>query len=305
MKENDWIVASINNPTFTNQDFKNILGMTEDNTQMLSFDEYKDSKLIQQSFKKQDGTFDEDKFKSFYLDRLSEFNKFNEANPIVDNFEYSLFDTRQKADSRIKSNDFTITRITNPDRINIGISGRNEVGERTMTPSELAQTQNIYDPSTTKWISQIFDEPLILAKWETDGEHIDPITGQREEHRKGEYKLNDNGQYYYEKLNGRSLVGQEVLSVFDIFTIDGSGANKYDFLDSDGLDKSVTGSIAKAALTIAPMFIPYVGQAYSYALVARELSKSLPMLYGMALSLFGSEEDSAVLNAIAAFGIIL
>lgn len=319
MKENDWIVASINNPDFTNSDFKNILGITEDNVQMLSKDEYKNSQYIKDIFKKEDGSFDENKFNSYYDNRLSEFNKFNESDQLVDNFEYSLFDTRQKSDSKIKSNEFKISRISNPDRITIGISGRNAIGERNMTPSELAQTQLIYDSKSGKyinetpndlalfnkpgkWIKSLFDEPLILAKWDSNGTHIDPISKQMVEHQKGQYKLNNNGQYYYETLNGRSLIGQEVLSAFDIFTIDGSGINKYDFLDSDSLDKSVTGSIAKAALKIAPLFIPYVREVYSYALVARELSKSFPMLYGMASSLFGEEEDAAVLNTIAAVG---
>ena len=53
MKENDWIVASINNPNFTNSDFKNILGITEDNVQMLSKDEYKNSQYIKDVFKKE------------------------------------------------------------------------------------------------------------------------------------------------------------------------------------------------------------------------------------------------------------
>jgi hypothetical protein len=32
MRENDWLVASINNPDFNNQDFKDILGMDMGNT---------------------------------------------------------------------------------------------------------------------------------------------------------------------------------------------------------------------------------------------------------------------------------
>ena len=52
MREHDWIVASINNPNFTNQDFKDVLGMTEDNTQMLSLNDYKNSQFIKDTFKK-------------------------------------------------------------------------------------------------------------------------------------------------------------------------------------------------------------------------------------------------------------
>jgi hypothetical protein len=41
---------------------------------------------------------------------------------------------------------------------------------------------------------------------------------------------------------------------------------------------------------------------YSGALIAREMGKSLPMLYGMVSSIWGNEKDSQTLNAIAAFG---
>jgi hypothetical protein len=40
MKENDWIVANINNPEFTASDFKDIGGLSLDNTQLLPFDDY-------------------------------------------------------------------------------------------------------------------------------------------------------------------------------------------------------------------------------------------------------------------------
>ena len=35
----------------------------------------------------------------------------------------------------------------------------------------------------------------------------------------------------------------------------------YDFFDSDGLEKSIGGTIAKTAFKIAPYFIPYVNYA--------------------------------------------
>ena len=319
MRENDWIVAGLNNPNFSSNDFRNILGMTPENTQILSASDYKKSQFVRDRFKNTDGTFDEAGFDNYYRQRLAEFNKFDENDLLIDNFEYSLADTRRKADSRTKSLNFTIQRVSNPDRETIGIAGQNAIGERKFTRAELAQTQPIFDTETGqylnktpndnafvnnpfKWIGSFFQEPLVMAQYEEDGTHIDPITGEEVQHRKHDYKLNSDGQYYYETLNGRSLIGKEILSNFDIFTIDGEGVNRYDFLDADGLDKSVEGSIAKMAFTIAPMFIPYVGQYYSYALVARELSKSLPMMYGMATSLFGNDEDSQVINTIAAIG---
>ena len=37
---NDWIIANINNPSFDISDFKNIADMTNENTQLLPYDEY-------------------------------------------------------------------------------------------------------------------------------------------------------------------------------------------------------------------------------------------------------------------------
>ena len=153
------------------------------------------------------------------------------------------------------------------------------------------------------WFKSLFDDPLVKATWDEAGDHKDPITKRLVHHEKGDLKLNDEGQYFYETLGNRSPIGKEVLSAFDILTVDGEGINKYDFIDSDGLDKSVVGTIAKTALTVAPLFIGGPAAAiYSGALIAREMSKSLPMLYGMVSSLWGNEEDSKLLNTIAAYG---
>jgi|GEM_PF-2504275 hypothetical protein len=46
MRENDYIVASINNPNFTNGDFQDVLGMNGNNTQILSKDQYLKSSFI-------------------------------------------------------------------------------------------------------------------------------------------------------------------------------------------------------------------------------------------------------------------
>ena len=40
MKQNDWIVANINNPDFTSSDLKNIGGLSLENTQLLPFEDY-------------------------------------------------------------------------------------------------------------------------------------------------------------------------------------------------------------------------------------------------------------------------
>lgn len=68
MKQNDWIVASINNPTFDAGDFQHISDMTLDNTQLLSKDQYLKSRYIRENdmFKNAQGEFSEELFDRFY-----------------------------------------------------------------------------------------------------------------------------------------------------------------------------------------------------------------------------------------------
>ena len=66
IKEHDWIVANINNPDFSNGDFRDVLGMTPDNTQILSMDEYMKSAFITDTFKNEYGNFDKEIFKNWY-----------------------------------------------------------------------------------------------------------------------------------------------------------------------------------------------------------------------------------------------
>ena len=104
--------------------------------------------------------------------------------------------------------------------------------------------------------------PMALAQWDSDGDAIDPFTGEKTHHVKGELKTNAEGYNYFEYLNGSSPVGRQVLKDTDILTRDGSWWNHYDFMDCDDKKKSTIGTIVKDALPIALFAIPYVNTAY-------------------------------------------
>ena len=87
----------------------------------------------------------------------------------------------------------------------------------------------------------------------------------------------------YELLD-KTYEGKEVLSVFDTLTVDGEGINKYDFFDSDDIEKSISGVIAKNVANLLPLFTP-IGGVYSTILIAKEFAKAMPMLYGFATML--------------------
>jgi hypothetical protein len=86
-------------------------------------------------------------------------------------------------------------------------------------------------------------------------------------------------------------------------TIDHQGIDKYNFFDSDDLDKSVTGTIMKTVASVAPLFMgPYVSAIYSGALIGKEMLKTLPMLYGITTAWTDLPQDNSLLNRLAATG---
>ena len=317
MKQNDWIVANINNPEFTEADFKNIQGLSIDNTQLLPMESYLNSKFITDNdlFKKEDGTFSKDKFEEFYKNQAARFGNF-QTTSALDNYEYDFWDIYQQPTSRIKNPNFNLQTTLNPEHVSTGVIGPNMQGERTKSDFELAEKQKIFDWETQsykdltpddmalftnpiRFIQNLFSNPLVLAEYEQD--EIDPITG--EQHYKGDKKLNENGEYYFETLGNRSIVGKKILSIGDTITKEDSLINKYDFFDSDDLEKSISGVIAKNIVAIAPMaLLSTTGAAwYSGFYIAREVAKSLPMLYNI-LTMWSDAEDPKLLNTIAGLG---
>lgn len=323
MKQNDWIVANINNPEFDVQDFKYISEMSLDNTQLLPKEEYLKSSYILENdrFKNQNGEFSNNLFDNFYKEAANKFAQFSTENIIDDyQYEYDMFDALRPTGGKIKNPNFILQSQVNPEHVSIGVKGFNEISLSDKSKRELAQNSKIYDPESGKYLDysvndlsltsnpleyfkSLFSEPLVYATYDEDTIEIDPITKQQVKHVKGEWKVNNEGEYYTEKLGDRSLIGKQVVSALDYLTPETSNIQKYDFLDADGLDKSAGGVVAKNVAAVLPLFIPYVNMAYSGLLVSRELSKSLPMLYGMVTGLSGEEKtESTLANTLAAYG---
>ena len=313
MKQNDWIVAGITNP---NTDVGNFIlsGVNAGNTQLLPAEEYKRSNFIKDKFSS-NGVFNEAAFDEFYKKRVEDFGRL-QALSSIDIFQYDPFDTRAGASSMIKSPGFAFEQEANPTKDTTVLTG--DIYKNNLSQRELAQQNKIWDSAKgkwsedtandrslvnnpLKWFKTFLGEPLVYATYDSDGEHYDQYTGKTVKHRKGEYKLNQYGSPYTETLNGRSLVGKEVVSALDVMTVDKEGMDKYNFFDSDDLDKSPIGTIASSVAAIAPMLMgPYVSAIYSGILVARELAKSLPMLYGFTTAWFDLPSENSTLNNIAA-----
>ena len=314
VKQNDWIVATLENPTRTPGDFR-VFGMNLDNTQLLSKDRYLKSDFIRQNdaFKNEDGEFSETKFTEFYNNvALPKFQTF--AN-IDDDFQYDLFDFRQYNvnDAIQKPFDINVFRQTNPTETTIGAGFINEKVESPFSDRERAQQNLVFDSATgkyldyspndhtlvnspLKWFTDLFSEPLVLATYDEDGVDYDPFTGIPFDVKKGQPKMNKDGKYYYETLNGRSLANKQVLSSWDLLTKDGTAVNSIDFMDSDDREKSITGSIIKNAIAVAPLVFasPEIAAVYGASLITREVLKALPQIDGYVSMVTGDNSSTSL-----------
>ena len=308
-KKNDLLLNVLANPSYTMTDFIDV-GINADNSTIKSRYEYLNNEKIRRDpvFAKSDGTFDENKFNNFYDAVVSQYNvmankSYDEM--LVDEIETDPYDIlsdpetrRYKLEDQVKLVEFgKDIPMLNPNRTKFSVGGVGKMSEGAWTPQELAQMSERYNPETGKfeespenwftgdhWYSNIF-KTTVMATYSEDDPEV-----QRGERKAGEYKLNDQGTYYTEFLNGRTTYNREIVSKLDLLTKEGSWINRYDFFDSDDKDKNVFGSIMKNVAAIAPMFIPYVGQYYILGSIAMQTGGIASIVAKMAL---GSDNDIA------------
>lgn len=307
-KENDYLLNRMSNDNFTNLDFVNV-GLNGDNTSLESKETYEKLAYVQNNEMFQtDGKFDQQKFDDFYKETLAGYNQLTNldtAKVVASQLSYFKGDIFAPLEQRDFSPQFVIEKTyRNPDRQKISNWGFNSKSDPTKSAREIGQTQLTYDYVTGEWVDSPNDDGFfgnffdtkVLATYDSDGTHIDPVTGEEVKHKKGQKKLNENGTYYYETLGDRDIYGKDVLSKFDVLTTDGSAWNQYDFFDSDDIEKSIGGTLVRNIVKVAPAFIPYVAPWYIGARVGLEtvnlFSKVGKMIAG---------SDSPSLSAIEGF----
>ena len=310
MKEHDWVGENLSNPTFTNSDFKSV-GITAQNTSIGPESVYTKIDTIRNNPEFQtNGNFDQTKFHKKYEELLVSYNKLANDTYQEDLLNQSrIFDYNNifaPPEERKLGPQSFMTMEQNPDHISKGITGFNRPGPRTMTPMERAEGQKIFDPATgqftedtpeNSFFKNIF-KPIVMATWDFNAD----INGNPTEdptkivYQKGQYKLNPDGEYYTEFLNGRSPYDKQIISKWDIITPEGSVLNNFDMFDSDDIEKSTGGSIIRNALKIAPFFIPEVAPFYAAASLGLNLTDALGTLGKLVL---GSENNT--LNSLTAF----
>lgn len=287
MKENDLILNILANPSFTLEDFKTV-GLTSDNTGLQSEDKYLQSDKIQQinSFKDANNNFDKAKFHNFYLQASAVYNQLSTDDydkKILEQAQYSKDNIWVSPEKRTIDYRPKLVKRANPDLVNNSLDQFGQMGNRTMSVAEIAQTQKVVNPFTGEksdspndsFFSNYFNT-LVLAQYDEDV--IDPKTKQVI-HEKGSLKYNEDGLPYYEELAGRDVHGRQVLNKMDVLTTDGSVWNKFDFFDSDDINqKGLGSSLLKNAALVGSMFIPYVGPVITGLSVATQTAGLLATL---------------------------
>lgn len=310
-REHDIFLEMLDNPN-ASFDTMIVAGLTPENTSLQSKDVYKSDQWVQNQFKNEQGQFDEDAFNKAYEVSAIYYNSladrsYDEAMKTQVTFHRN--NIWAPSDQIEKAPKFHEIQMFNPQEQITGFIQLGRTEDPKKSVDELAQSHRVLTNPTTAgnnlenavWDDSpndkfwgYFWDTLVLAQWDSDGTHIDPLSGQTVEHKKGDIRLDNEGNYFYEKLDGRNIYGRNVLNKMNVLTEDGSWWNQYDFFDSDDLEqKSIGGTVLKNLALVGTMFIPYVGPWITGISIATQLAGLGATLGKM---LVGS--DSPTLSAI-------
>jgi len=279
---------------------------------LLDKEDYINSKdpVIQSAFKKEDGSFDNEKLDKAYPIIKKAYEDF-EAYNLTENAvigRKSLGSPVAKLIGAPEIEDPISFKYTDdPFKAGRSVKSLNDYGIPTESASEIAQKNRLYDYDKGEWMKKTAEEglapwdaifdPRVMARWDKDGIHTDR-NGNTVAHNKGDKKTDPlTGSYYYEKLGNRNLgetiTERDVLSSFNVLTKEGSWLNKVDFFDSDDKQKSVVGNLVKAGAQIAPYFIPKFKMLYAGAQAVLAGSEALATIGKASMDGFFSNEERA------------
>jgi hypothetical protein len=185
-----------------------------------------------------------------------------------------------------KDDAFTISKVKNPFKSSLSLTHLNVADESKYSQRELAQQSNIFDTETGKYLDYtaedlglfkgLFHKPIAYAKYEEDVEEFDPNIGRVVKHRKGEYKLNPEGNFYTETVTDQEGYNKEFVALSDILFKESDWINKINVFESDDKHKSIGGVIMNTALHIAPYL--FLGEAWGAVAAASIMMQQLPTL---------------------------
>ena len=310
----DWFAVNISLPSASAEDLQ-ANDITADNTTLKDRDYYKESSEVQKMFTDPNNdTFNEDSYNQYYDVLVNSYNDLSSKSYMeraMDAFEYLPIGDAPKRGKAV-TDLYSSKRITNPYGSKKGASGINQESAPDLSYKEIAQNNYVYDGETGKslgWkpndddargiLDFWYKPPVAIATYEKDETIYDPQSGRQIQHKRGDRKLDKNGKLYYETIGMKEPYGRDVLNWTDTLTVDDTWQDKYNFMSSDGLDKSITGAIMKNVITYAPMFISgpaeaiyaSAGAIYALGTLGAELLNVMPMLTKSGIALFAGDSQ--------------
>ena len=148
-KPNDIFVATINNPQATTYDLMT-LDLNPANTDLLSKDEYKESKYVKDMFTGEDGKFDDIAFNNAYTAAAYHFQEMTDDKYLqsLSEVQYSPFDITRPKDAKTFNVNVEFAKDFNPFKDRYSRSGINSIDPSSFSLRELAQQSKIFDPKT-------------------------------------------------------------------------------------------------------------------------------------------------------------
>ena len=310
MKKYDWFAARLFQPELSTADFYNA-GVIPENTEIKPKDYYRNNQAVIEAFT-ENGVFDENKFENFYNNALLTYNQYSTdeyGKYVLSEYEYDPAEWRTPIGSNIKdtSTYFQLGK-KNVRQDSYGVESLGIITGQNLSMREMAQMNNVRDvngnildwtPNDKGGLFKSLTRPsLVLATYKEDA--VETIDGREIKHQKGDVILDDNGMpFYREVAEGEETYGQELLHISDTLTEDLSKWNKYDFFDSDGVEKSIGGTVMKTVATLVPWIIPggkYVKAAkwiLAGTQASLEMAKVLPVLGKAIHGAFGGDEKDS------------
>lgn len=304
-KQNDWLATILYQPEMS-LDELNSVGITMDNTELQNRDYYKNIDAVKNAFQV-NGVFDEKAYNTFYDQALLLYNEYankSTADDFINTYKYDPLDWRHEKENKVDVSS-KITLDKNPMRNSTNTKALGITTDSDFSMREIAQTNRVFNYEENKWEDWtpndskglwkgLLRPTLVMAMYDEDGTHTDEY-GRLVEHKKGDFKFDPiTGKPFYETLGNREIYNKDVLHVSDTLTEDGSKINKFDFFDSDGLDKSVGGTVMKLTASLAPTFvglaIPELGIIYGGISALGALSQLMPTL-GKAVNGFFTNDN--------------
>lgn len=287
-KPNDMFAAILQTPNVSVFDLAKS-NITLENTQLLSKDFYKSSDVVKSAFSDDKGNFNDLAFNDAYSQAALKFTEIGNDQQLVKALEWDPYDFTAPIESKHFDVRPTIIKDINPYKSEYGRTSIDSIDLGKLSIKELAQNSKVYDIDKKTWsdksandlsiLDKFFGETLTYATYDKDEETINPITKQTIVHKKGDWKTNDEGNFYIETLGNREIYGKQIVNPMDVLTTDGSAFNKVDFLESDGKSKSMLATAAKLVVEITPFLIPGLQTYYGGYKMAMGLSYVLPTFY--------------------------